>query len=63
MRRERATRPDDMDKTFNARLHDENMKAFRWVLEQAGDSPAIWAAWGTLIEKRAYLKKCLNLKI
>ncbi len=57
---QRATRPDDMDKNFNARLHNENMKAFRWVLEQAGGNPAIWAAWGTVIEKREYLKKCLK---
>lgn len=57
---QRATRPDDMDKTFNDRLHSENMKAFRWVLEQAGGRPAIWAAWGTIIEKREYLKICLK---
>ena len=42
---QRATNPDDMDKRFNERLHNENMKAFRWVLEQAKENPTIWAAW------------------
>ena len=56
---QRATRPDDMDRLFNERLHRENMKAFRLVLEQAGERPTIWAAWGAIIEKRAYLKDCL----
>lgn len=57
---QRATNPDDMDKRFNERLHNENMKAFRWVLEQAKENPTIWAAWGTNIEKREYLLKCLE---
>lgn len=56
---QRATKPDDMDKQFNQQLHNENMNAFRWVLEQAGSEPTIWAAWGTTVEKRAYLKDCL----
>ena len=56
---ERATNPDDMDKLFNEKLHSENMKAFRYVLERAGDMPAIWAAWGSIIEKREYLKTCV----
>ncbi len=57
---QRATKPDDMDKQFNQQLHNENMKAFRWVMEQAGSNPTIWAAWGTSVEKRAYLKDCLE---
>lgn len=57
---QRATRPDDMDKSFNQQLHNENMKAFRWILKQAGCKPKIWAAWGTNVEKRKYLKKCLE---
>ena len=56
---QRATNPDHMDMELNADLHRENMLAFRWVLEHAGKSPAIWAAWGTIVEKRAYLKDCL----
>lgn len=56
---ERATNPDDMDKIFNEKLHNENMKAFRFVLEHAGDKPSVWAAWGAIIEKRSYLKTCV----
>lgn len=57
---QRATNPDDMDNNFNELLHNQNMQAFRWILEQSGEIPAIWAAWGTNIEKRSYLKKCLE---
>lgn len=57
---QRATRPDDMDHTFNEKLHAENMKAFRWALERAGAQPVVWAAWGTIVEKRPYLKTCLE---
>ena len=57
---QRATDPDQMDKCFNTALHSENMKAFRWVLEHSGENPTIWAAWGTIVEKRDYLKLCLQ---
>ena len=60
---QRATRPDDMDKSLNERLHRENMEAFEYVLKNAarsGKSPAIWAAWGTIIEKRDYLPYCVR---
>lgn len=57
---QRATRPDDMDVDFNERLHEENMAAFRWVLERAGGEPALWAAWGAVVEKRQYLFRCVN---
>ena len=59
---QRATRPDDMDRELNPRLHRENMAAFRYVLDQVGEgfTPAIWAAWGTIIEKRPYLWTCLE---
>ena len=56
---QRATDPNHMDKFLNESLHRENMRAFRYVLERAGKSPAIWAAWGAIIEKRPYLKDCL----
>ena len=49
-----------MDRTFNRTLHQENMEAFRWLLEYVGEQPAIWAAWGTIINKREYLKICLQ---
>ena len=57
---QRATNPDHMDAECNELLHRENMRAFRWVLERSGESPAIWAAWGTIVEKRGYLKRCLE---
>ena len=56
---QRATNPDTMEKTCNPMLHEENMKAFRHVLS-ISENPAVWAAWGTIIEKRDYLKDCLR---
>ena len=55
---QRATRPDDMEKQCNLRLHEENMKAFRHLLS-IGEKPAVWAAWGAIIEKRKYLPACV----
>ena len=55
---QRATRPDDMDRVCNEKLHRENMKAFAYILSRIaenGVSPALWAAWGTIIENRDYL--------
>ncbi|MBR5792183.1 MAG: DUF1643 domain-containing protein, partial [Ruminiclostridium sp.] len=51
-----------MDLNCNLALHRENMAAFRYVLEQVGEGyrPAVWAAWGTIIEKRPYLKDCVR---
>ncbi len=59
---QRATRPDDMDRVRNERLHRENMRAFAYVLSQVGEGlrPAVWAAWGAVIEKRAYLPDCVR---
>ncbi len=57
---QRATRPDDMERERNEWLHRENMKAFRYLLSIAGDRPAVWAAWGAIIEKRAYLADCVR---
>ena len=49
-----------MDKTVNDMLHRENMAAFEYVLQQAGENPAVWAAWGNIIEKRSYLPRCVE---
>lgn len=59
---QRATRPDDMDRERNEQLHRENMRAFAYVLSQVekGRRPAVWAAWGAVIEKRAYLPDCVR---
>lgn len=58
---QRATDPDDMDLTLNETLHRENMRAFEYILKNVGEgvSPSVWAAWGTIIEKRPYLKDCV----
>ena len=60
---QRATRPDDMDLVCNEQLHRENMRAFSYILShiaENGVSPALWAAWGTIIEKRPYLPDCVR---
>ena len=58
---QRATNPDDMEPACNPALHRENMEAFDYVLslDKAG-APAVWAAWGTIIEKRDYLPNCVR---
>ena len=59
---QRATDPDDMDVNLNERLHRENMRAFEYILKNVSDefTPSIWAAWGTIIEKRPYLPQCVR---
>ncbi len=59
---QRATNPDDMDMACNQALHRENMAAFRYILGSCGEgvTPTVWAAWGTIIEKRPYLFDCLQ---
>jgi hypothetical protein len=56
---QRATVPDDMDPILNPALHRENMKAFSWLLDRCTGEPAVWAAWGAIIEKRSYLPACI----
>ena len=56
---QRATNPDTMERTCNAMLHKENLEAFRYVLS-ISERPAVWAAWGAIIEKRKYLPACVR---
>ena len=56
---QRATNPDAMEKVCNPKLHQENLAAFRYVLS-ISKTPAVWAAWGAIIEKRDYLADCLR---
>ena len=56
---QRATDPDAMERNCNGLLHKENLEAFRYVLS-ISPKPAVWAAWGTIIEKRDYLPECLR---
>ena len=59
---QRATRPEDMDRELNPVLHRANMAAFEYILQNVaqGLRPAVWAAWGTIIEKRPYLPGCVR---
>jgi len=54
---QRATNPDDLDAKLNIEYHKENLQQIETIFSQG--SHDIWAAWGTLIDKRAYLKTCL----
>ena len=56
---QRATRPADMERERNEHLHRENMAAFAYALSLS-PSPAVWAAWGTVIEQRDYLPACVR---
>ena len=56
---QRATDPNSMEKVCNLQLHKENLEAFRYVLS-ISDKPAVWAAWGAIIEKRDYLADCVR---
>ena len=56
---QRATDPNAMEKELNPVLHRENMAAFRYVLSLSRE-PAVWAAWGAVIEKRNYLSWCVR---
>ena len=54
---QRATAPEDMERAFNPALHRENLAAFRYALSLS-EQPAVWAAWGNIIEARPFLKSC-----
>ena len=56
---QRATDPNAMERSCNLRLHKENLEAFRYVLSLS-EAPAVWAAWGAIIEKRDYLADCVR---
>ena len=56
---QRATDPNDMERLYNPALHAENLAAFDYALSLA-PRPAVWAAWGNIVEKRGYLFSCLR---
>ncbi len=56
---QRATDPNAMEKRCNPALHRENLEAFRYILSLSPE-PAVWAAWGAVIGKRDYLRRCLE---
>lgn len=54
----RSTDPDGMHDEINEQIVQRNLEFIESILN-SGDSN-IWAAWGNLIEKRTYLKDCLE---
>lgn len=56
---QRATNPKDMDSIMNHSTCQENLSIIKSILDKYKITE-IWAAWGTLITKRPYLKKCLS---
>ncbi|MFP8489480.1 DUF1643 domain-containing protein [Gracilimonas sp. Q87] len=55
---QRATDPDKMHKHFQLKIHKKNVEVIAELTK--GISADIWCAWGTLIEKRPYLSRCLS---
>lgn len=55
---QRTTDPNGLHLRMQHALHQENLRWIRRVMPK--DGATIWAAWGTLIEKRPYLKRCLK---
>jgi hypothetical protein len=55
----RATDPNLLPQRPSGRLMAENLRRIRRYLSLV-ETPTIWAAWGTLIERRTYLRVCLR---
>ena len=56
---QRSTDPNKMHTALDAAIHSENIHYIKDVLQKYSNAD-IWAAWGTLIEKRDYLAFCLK---
>ena len=56
---QRATNPKELDNCCKTENHRKNRDFINDYLAKI-DKPIIWAAWGTLIEKRPYLFDCLR---
>lgn len=54
---QRSTDPNGLHKRINLDIHRENIRIIEELSSRKID---IWAAWGALIEKRSYLKRCLK---
>jgi hypothetical protein len=57
---QRATNPDKMHKHFQKQIHDKNVEAIHKLLKDLPNNLDVWCAWGTLIEKRPYLSRCMK---
>ena len=54
---QRATNPDDLHLEIDLEIHKKNLNEINSILNEY--QADIWAAWGTIIEKRNYLRRCL----
>lgn len=54
---QRATDPNNIHSNIDDTIHQTNLGYIKDMLTYANVD--IWAAWGTLIEKRPFLIKCL----
>ena len=57
---QRATNPDNMHRRFQKKIHDKNVEVIARLVNDLPSGADIWCAWGTLIEKRPYLLRCLK---
>lgn len=57
---QRATNPDNMHKHFQKKIHDKNVEAIQKLFDELPKGLDVWCAWGTLIEKRSYLSRCMQ---
>ncbi len=58
---QRATNPDKMHKHFQKKIHQKNVEVIKEQIESLNTEEVdVWCAWGTLIEKRSYLSRCLQ---
>ena len=55
---QRATNPKDIHETIDNKIHKRNVDFIRKIFSLK--KVHIWAAWGTLIEKRPFLIPCLG---
>jgi len=56
---QRATNPKDLHKELVNDIHNKNLKVIKKIFSHYPNS-TIWAAWGGIIKKRAFLKDCLK---
>jgi hypothetical protein len=54
----RETNPDLLPKEIDPVIHRRNLEQIERLL--SATKPRIWAAWGTLISKRDFLRSCLQ---
>lgn len=57
---QRATNPDNLHKHFQKKIHDKNVATISQIVSGLRSDVHVWCAWGTLIEKRPYLSRCLK---